>query len=388
MAFVRNPSATTPSGPQQPGRRTALRTCLAGLAAWTASPALKASSSGGLPAAIRVAGGASSENGKLRLGGLAHVVDEQGWLSAQLRERGVALEWFTTAHAATGPMINEGFANGSVDFAGYGDLPATILNAGGVQTRLVMPHGLGSGEGYLVVPAGSTARSITDLKGKRLAIHRGRPWEMPLLRLLQSHGLKYSDFKLFNINPEAGMAAIAAGQMDGLFTTTSAFLLEDRGVGRIIWSTKQADLDWKTRTDFFVAKRFVDRWPELTQIVVSAYVRAAHWASRPENQEALIQIAANNGTPVSVVRRSYADARVNWKDRWSPLFNDVVAHHYRRTVDFALEHRLIGRPFDVNALQDRRFVQQALAEQKLAGWWQPVPPPASGAPGAPGARGA
>lgn len=360
-------------------RRTLLGALSAAPAALLGVASRSAVAQAALPRAIRIAGGASSENGKLRLGGLAHVVDDQGWLAAQLRDRGVALEWFATAHAATGPMINEGFANGSVDFAGYGDLPATILNAGGVDTRLVMPHGLGSGEGYLVVPTGSTARSITDLKGQRLAIHRGRPWEMPLLRLLQQHGLKYSDFKLFNINPEAGMAAIAAQKMDAMFTTTSAFLLEDRGVGRIIWSTKEADLDWKTRTDFFVARRFLDRWPELTQVVVSAYVRAAHWASRIENQEALIQIGANNGTPESVVRRSYADARVPWRDRWSPLFNDVVAHHYRRTVDFALENRMIARPVNVDALLERRFVQAALGELRLSGWWQSVPL-ATGAP--------
>jgi len=326
-----------------------------------------------LPKAIRIAGGASYDNGKLRLSGLGHVVAEQGWLTKQLAARGVGLEWFSTAHSATGPMINEGFANGSVDFAGYGDLPSAILNAGGVETRLVMPHGLGTGEGFLVVPFDSPARSINDLKGKKLAIHRGRPWEMPLVRLLQSQGLKYSDFKLFNINPEAGMAAIASRKMDAMFTTTSAYLLEDRKVGRIIWSTLDADPGWKTRTDFFVAKSFVDRWPDLTQTVVTAYVRAAHWASKAENEEAMIRVAMNNGTPESVVRRSYADRRVDWKNRWSVLYNEVVPDHYRRTVAFALEQKLISRTVDVNAWFDRRFTQAALKELHIEGWWEPVP---------------
>lgn len=349
------------------------RTLQAGLAValGVGAPPLRAQGSA-LPKAIRIAGGASSDNGKLRLGGLAHVVDDQGWLRQELDRRGIRLEWFATAHSATGPMINEGFANGSIDFAGYGDLPSAILNAGGVETRLVMPHGLGSGDGYLVVPVDSTARSITDLKGKRLAIHRGRPWEMPLVRLLQSHGLKYADFKLFNINPEAGMSAIAARQMDAMFTTTSAYLLEDKGVGRIIWSTKEADIDWKTRTDFWALKSFVERWPELTQVVVAAYVRAAHWASQEQNQAAMIAIAANNGTPESVIRRSYEDRRVDWKNRWSVLFNEVVADHYRRTIAFALENKMIARPVDVPNWFDRRFVQAALKEQRIEGWWKPV----------------
>lgn len=354
-----------------PNRRMALQAGAAALwgGAW---PVLRAQGTP-LPKAIRIAGGASYDNGKLRLSGLGHVVDQQGWLAQQLGARGVGLEWFSTAHSATGPMINEGFANGSVDFAGYGDLPSAILNAGGVETRLVMPHGLGTGEGFLVVPYDSPVRSIDDLKGKKLAIHRGRPWEMPLVRLLQSRGLKYSDFKLFNINPEAGMAAIASRKMDAMFTTTSAYLLEDRKVGRIIWSTLNADPDWKTRTDFFVAKSFVDRWPDLTQTVITAYVKAAHWASKAENEEAMIQVAMNNGTPESVVRRSYADRRVDWKNRWSVLYNDVVPEHYKRTVAFALEQKLISRPVDVSTWFDRRFTQAALKELQIEGWWQPVP---------------
>lgn len=328
--------------------------------------------SGGYPKAVRIAGGASSENGKLRLGGLAHVVDEQGWLRQQLAQRGVQLEWFATAHSATGPMINEGFANGSVDFAGYGDLPSAILNAGGVETRLVMPHGLGSGEAFLVVPASSSARSIHDLKGQRIAIHRGRPWEMSLVRLLKSQGLRYSDFRIYNINPEAGMSAIAARQMDAMVTTTNAYLLEDKGVGRIIWSSVDADLSFKYRTDFWAARRFIDRWPDLAQLVVSAYVKAAHWASQGEHEEAMVRIAANNGTPESVIRRSYASRVFDWKNRWSVLYNDLLADHYRNTIAFALENKMIARPVDVSTWFDKRFVQAALREQHLEQWWQPV----------------
>lgn len=351
------------------------RQCLqwgAGATGLTLAPWLHAR--GDLPKAVRIAGGASSENGRLRLGGLAHVVEEQGWLRQQLADRGVQLEWFATAHAATGPMINEGFANGSVDFAGYGDLPSAILNAGGVDTRLVMPHGLGSGEAFLVVPVDSPAKTIQDLKGKRLAIHRGRPWEMSLVRLLQSQGLKYTDFRLFNINPEAGMSAIASRQMDALVTTTNAYLLEDKGVGRIIWSTVDADLSFKYRTDFWASKKFLDRWPELAQLVVTAYVRAAHWASQAQNEEAMVRIAANNGTPESVIRRSYGTRVYDWRDRWSVLYQPLLTTHYRNTLAFALEQKIIPRSVDLGQWFEPKYVQAALRQLQLEQWWKPVDP--------------
>lgn len=355
------------------------RQSLRWLAASLAAPGLSRAQSGAaLPPAVRIAGGATHVDGKLVLGSYANIIAKEGWLESQLAARNVKLEWFATAHSATGPMINEGFANGSVDFANYGDLPSAILNAGGVQTRLVVANGLGDGDGFLVVPKNSTARSIEDLKGKTLAVHRGRPWELPLLRLLKSKGLQYSDFKLYNINPQAGMSAIASGHVDALFTMTDAYLLEDRGLARILWSTREAPLDWKTRTDFWAAKSFIDKYPELTQLVVTAYVRAAHWASQEGNRDVLVRNATLTGTPESVVRRTYSTHQYAWKDRWSPLFNDVVVEHFRKTVQFALDQKLIARPVPVDTWIDRRFVPVALAQLKLDDYWQRIPLEASG----------
>jgi sulfonate transport system substrate-binding protein len=347
------------------------REVLGWLAAGVAAGALGARRAQAAPApkAIRIAGGASFRDGKARYTSYSAVIAEQGELARDLGKRGIALEWFTTSHAATGPMINEAFANGTVDFAGYGDLPSAILNAGGVETRVVMAHGLAGTDSFLVVPANSPARSIDDLKGKRLAVHRGRPWELPLLRLLDSRGLGYEDFKLFNINPQAGMSALAAGHVEGLFTMTDAYLLEDKKVGRILWSTKEAPLDWKMRTDFFAARSFIEQHPDLTQIVVNAYVKAAHWASREENKEAMIKIETASGKPESVVRRSQERDGVTWKDRWSPLFSDVMVQHYRKTLDFALAQKLIRHPVPLAPLFDRRFVTTALTQLQLESYW-------------------
>lgn len=343
------------------------------LAAVAGSAALSpARAQGAQPKAIRLAGGASYAEGKLRLSGQAHIIADQGWLEKQLAQRGIKLEWFGTSHAAVGPMINEAFTNGSVDFASYGDLPSAILNAGGVDTRLLVPNGLGQGDGFLVVPKDSKARSIEDLKGKSLAVHRGRPWELPLVRLLQSKGLKYTDFKLFNINPQTGMSALASKHVDALFTMTDAYLLEDKGVGRIIWSTKEAPLDWKTRTELWGAKSFIDKYPDLTQLVVTAYVKAGHWSSLDANQDAVIRQATANGTPESVIRRSYADRKYPWKERFTPLFNEVVYEHYRNTIDFAHEQKIIARKIDLDTWFDKRFVPVALKDLGIENHWKPV----------------
>jgi sulfonate transport system substrate-binding protein len=354
-------------------RRSVLRDLAGGaaaIAAFTTRRALAAAAA--VPDPIRIAGLASADGGSVSLSSYCYVLDQQGWLRSQLAARHLGLQWFATAHEATGPMINEAFASGAIQFGIYGDLPSAILNAGGVETRLLVPNGVGGQECFLVVPTSSTARSLEDLKGKTLAIHRGRPWELPLLRLLDSRKLSYKDFKVYNMNPNAGMAAIAAKRVDALFTTLDAYILEAKGVGKIIWSTKTAPLDWRMRTELFAAKTFIDQYPDLTQTVVTAYVKAAYWASQPGSRETMIKVASKAERSEAVIRRSYDDDTFSWKDKWSPLFNDFVYDHYRNTVALAVDKKLIPRPIDVNKWLDPRFVNTALRELNLTHYWQPV----------------
>ena len=124
------------------------------------------------PKVVRIATVAYNVNGKTRYLGSTELVTETG-LDAELAKRGVKVEWVPAAHAMVGPIVNEAFANKTIDFAAYGDLPPIILNGSKPRVQLVAPWGR-SGNSYLVVPANSTAKTIADLKGKRIALHRGR----------------------------------------------------------------------------------------------------------------------------------------------------------------------------------------------------------------------
>lgn len=323
-----------------------------------------------VPPELRIAVVAQVENGKVSFRGsaLTDRIIEEGWLEAELAKRGVKLVWFPIMTSDTGASTNEAFAAHRIDFANYGDLPSLTLNAVGIRTQVIVPVGPG-GDTFLLVPPDSTDKTIEDLKGKRVSVHRGRPWEIGFLRLISSHNLNYNDFKLFNINQQAGASALSSGSVDALYTT-GAYLLEERGVGKIIWSTKDAPLDWKMRAELWGATEFTSKYPELTQLVANAYVKAAYWASQEANKEAVIKIGSRNGTPESVVRKGYEETGVSWKDRWNVLFDDVVFTHYKTTVDFATQKKLIGKKLDPKELTEPKFVKAALKELKLEDYWQ------------------
>ncbi len=99
----------------------------------------------GASRSVRVAFvGTASKGGKPLLTGASALIVQQGFLEAELEKRGVALEWVPMPNAAVGPMTNEAFANGGIDFANYSELPSIIANANGIRTKLIVPSGRGA----------------------------------------------------------------------------------------------------------------------------------------------------------------------------------------------------------------------------------------------------
>jgi sulfonate transport system substrate-binding protein len=317
---------------------------------------------------VRIAVVAWSSGGKTQYAGASALIDADKSLENALAARHIKLQWVPVSTAAVGTLVNEGFASGTIDFAGYGDLPSVVANAAGTRTKLIVPGGVGSNT-YLVVPENASAKSILDLKGKRIALNRGRPWEVSFNKLLAANGLKLADFRIFNLDPQAGAAAVAAGRVDGFFTLADAWSLADKHVGKIIWSTKNAPDDWKMRAELWGDARFVAQHPDITQIVADAYVRAAWWISQPQNRDAFVKILSASGQPESVIRREYDGEQTSWKQQWAPLFTPALNAHYRDVAAYSAQARLASTPVDVNSLLAPQFVASALKSLKLENYW-------------------
>ncbi|EQB02253.1 hypothetical protein L288_16970 [Sphingobium quisquiliarum P25] len=341
---------------------------LLGCALLTACGGSGEAAGGGEVKTVTIASIAYPYQGKQVYNGVNGVVIEQGWLKEQLAKKGVDLVFTPVSTAVGGPLINEGFSGKRIDFASYGDFPAVIAVAGGVPLKIVAPVGQGQ-DVYIVVRKGLAARSIADLKGKRIALHRGRPWELPFSKLVDSSGLKLSDFKIVNINPSATPAALQSGSVDAAVLLSDGLLVEQKGIGRVIWSTKQASADWKMRAELFGRADFVDAHPDLTQLVVEAFVRAAAWASDEANKAEVIRRAARGALPEDIVAKDYAESGIAWRERFSPIFGPAVREHYRSVADYALERGLIRKKVDTGALLDERFVDKALKDLKLEQFW-------------------
>jgi sulfonate transport system substrate-binding protein len=321
---------------------------------------------------ITIATTAMVLNGQPHYTATSQRVIDDGWLAEQLRQRGIQLAWIPV-QGDTGATINEAFSAHRIDFGGYGDLPSLILNASGTRTQVVVPDGRGS-DTFLLVPLNSSATSLKDLVGKRIAVHRGRPWYLTFLRLVEQSGLKPGDFTLVNIDLQPSVAALASGNIDAMFAINS-YTVADRGLGKIIWSSK-GQVDKKIRAELWGAKAFIDEHPDLTQIVATAYVRAQYWQSQEQNRAAVVKAGTLNGTPEKAVLQAYDDATLAWKDFFTPIFDAAVIDHYRRTAAYALDKHLIRVPVRAEDLVQSKFVTAALKELQVEHFWTQVPVPA------------
>lgn len=316
---------------------------------------------------VRIISGGTEVQGKYVPGGLSGVVAEQGWLKAELAKLGYELKFQDMPHAIGGPMINEGFVNKTVEFAWYGDLPAVIGASAGAPLRLVWPSNSGTNT-YLLVAPNSPARSLADLKGKRVALHRGRPWEAVFARYAEDAGLKLADFKIYNVNPSAGAAALAAGKVDAFVgPIADAYRLQSQGAGRVLWSTKGAPRAWAQRTELFGRDDFITDNPKAAELVVAAYARAAQWASKDENRDAYIA-AASRETPEAAIRVDWDDGG-SWRQRFSPFTTEGIEGHYQWVIDYAADTGLIKAKPDLARFTNTGLVAPGVKLAGADGWW-------------------
>ncbi|MFT4048034.1 MAG: ABC transporter substrate-binding protein [Solimonas sp.] len=317
---------------------------------------------------IRIAAPAIAALGKPSYAGTSAAVIEKGFVDEELARVGVKAEWVPANTSSVAAFVNEAFAQKRIEFAMYGDLPSIIANGSGIRTRLLVPGG-GLSNTYLVVPAHSPARSIEDLKGKRIAVHRGRPWEFPFDKLLKSKGLSFSDFTILNLNPQAGAAAVSTGSADAFVTLSDAWVLVDKKVGRIIWNSGTQSEDWQMRAEVWGDEAFVQQHPQIAQALVTGIVRTYQWASQEQSRPEFVNYATRFGQSASVIEREIDSQKLEWKQRWSPLFTPAVRQHYVEEIAYARDAKLIRQDVDVDALFDKRFVTTALAQLQLDRYW-------------------
>jgi sulfonate transport system substrate-binding protein len=347
-------------------RLSALLATIAVLYAYPAAAQDKADA-GAKPDVIRLGSGAAGPSGRPGSQGVIGVVYIKKFLEEQLAKDGdnIKVEWNFIRGA--GPGTNEALATKAIDFAYYGDFPIIIGKAAGLKTKIVFAGERGS-HSYLIVPPNSPVKSIEDLKGKKIGLHRGRPWELAFAQLLKSKGLTHTDFQIFNVAQGDAQAGLVSGNVDAIYTGSDGFAIINQNQGKIVWGTREAPAQWRYASDLVVIEDFEKKYPAYTQKVVDAFVKASLYLSDEKNREEAFKIWAETGLPVS----NYSDERKGelLKDRNNPIIDGYLLAHYQLAIDHVKEANLIRRGFPAAELFEPKYQRESLKRLGLQDVWK------------------
>ena len=229
-------------------------------------------------------------------GSAAAVAHAKGWIEEAFKADGTTVEW--SFFKGAGPAVNEAVSNQQIDFALQGDLPSLIGKAAGLKTRLVAATGARSNI-YIGVPPDSPARTVADLRGKRVALFKGTNMHLPAVRLLEAHGLTERDLKIVNLDTASSLAALATRDVDASIGSLDILRLRDKGQVRVLYRSKGDSPVFTRQSHVLVTERFAAAHPEATQRLVDALVKAARWSSEEANREDVLRLWARAGTPSS-----------------------------------------------------------------------------------------
>jgi sulfonate transport system substrate-binding protein len=212
------------------------------------------------------------------------------------------------ADFTSGPPILQALNAGSLDVGGVGNAPPVFAAAGGDQIAIVGALRNSVRDAGLLVPKGSSVNSISQLKGKKIAVAQGSSADYHLLATLTAAGLTPHDVQLVYLQPAQGLAAFTSGSVAAWdiwppFVEQAEVLKGAKniadGQGIVNANYSYVVASKKAISDPVMSKEITQYLAELN--------KAHHWADEHAAQWAKTWAAAT-GLPDSVMVKAAADS--------------------------------------------------------------------------------
>ncbi len=235
------------------------------------------------------------------------VLKQQGWVEQAFP--GVSIKWVYSAGSSN--ALNFLQAN-SIDFGSTAGSAALLSRANGNPIRAVYIYEQPEWTA-LVVSKDSTAKSITDLKGKKIAAQKGTDPYFFLLRTLQQAGLTQADIEYVNLPHAEGRTALERGQVDAWSGLDPHMAASELQAGsRLIYRNK----DFNTYGFLNAREDFLRKYPETTKRLIQLYERAKQWViDNPADAAQILSDAAQ--LSLDVAKRELNE-RMNFKTSGIP----------------------------------------------------------------------
>ncbi|NML17629.1 sulfonate ABC transporter substrate-binding protein [Azohydromonas caseinilytica] len=260
----------------------------------------------------------------------------QGTLEKRLAALGAGVQW---VEFPAGPQLLEGLNVGSVDVGYVGEAPPIFAQAAGANFIYIGNDPASPTAEALVVPKDSPIKSVAELRGRRVALNKGSNVHYLLVKVLEKHGLKYSDIQPVFLAPADARAAFERGAVDAWVIWDPFLAAAEKQIGARSLADGRGVVD---NFNFYLAERkFVEHNPKVIQALFEDLVERGQWL-KSHVDEAATLIAPLQGLDREVVKTSIQ----RYEFKVAPLTPDVVARQ-QRIADTFHALRLIPKPIRI-----------------------------------------
>lgn len=211
-----------------------------------------------------------------------------------LENRGYHVAWVLSAGSN---KANEGLRSKGLDFGSTAGSAALVARANGTPIKIVDVYSKPEWTA-LVVGQDSTANSVADLKGKKIAVTKGTDPYFFLLQSLATARFSPADVEIINLQHADGKTALERGDVDA-WSGLDPFMaqtVQQQG-SRLLYRNP----DFNSYGVLNVREDFVAAHPDLVQAVVNSYEEARKWAKAHPDELAALLASQAKVTP-SVAR--------------------------------------------------------------------------------------
>lgn len=270
--------------------------------------------------------------------------------SGQLTGLPYQVQWSTFT---SGPPMLEAVDAGAIDVGQVGNTPPIFSAAANGAIAFVGALKSAVGDSILV-PKGSAAHSVADLRGKRIAVAKGSSANGTLLNALSRAGLKPGDVTISYLQPADANAALSQGSVDAwvVWQPYVTQAIANLGARELVTGADSLSGGLSNGYTFQVANRSALADPGRNAAIADYAQRIAKadlWAQQHPDQWAALY-AQQTGIPLDVAKQAVPGLVLN------PLLIDdgVVASEQKLADAFTDAGQLPGK-VDIAAYVDRRY---------------------------------
>lgn len=260
--------------------------------------------------------------------------------SGALQGADYQIKWHQFSSAA--PLL-EALRADSLDAGGVGNAPLTFAIAGGLHAKVLSSYR--SQDLGIVVPQNSSIHSVSQLKGKKIAVARGSVGHLIVLNQLKKAGLSPNDVTFVYLIPSEATLALKQGDVDAIgtwepyvsfsITKDDTRLIAEQLSHSYVVASDKALLNGEKR------KALDDYTQRLA--------KAREWGNEHPDEYSAV-FAKETGLPVDVVQAMLARR----KNTPEPITPDVI-NAQQQVIDTYHDAGLIPQRFDAHSF----FKEQA-----------------------------